>query len=156
MVKENSLSIDELEILLHNLKKEKNDSHCFLPAEGHTLLRNFISLLSSCASKQGFSPMEPVLFAGCRYPVLVLPLVQVTFLFEHTNQSNAAQVLRSFQEANNTLEEISIVSSNAATAEQWLLIGYSAVSTAFILILLLLFFESQPLLGGIRFRHSTK
>lgn len=67
---------------------------------------------------------------------LVLPLVQVTFLFETTDQSNAAALLRSFQQANNTLEEFVVTGKEVTSPEQWLLLGYGAISFFFFLLLL--------------------
>lgn len=72
---------------------------------------------------------------------MVLPFVQVTFFFETTDLSNAAALFRSFQQANNKLEEFVVSAKQTTSPEQWLLLGYGAISLFLFLLLLYSFYR---------------
>jgi hypothetical protein len=93
----------------------------------------------------------------------MLPAIQITFSVDTTDQSNAAQLLRSFQQADNTLEDIVIRGRQETTPVQWFLLVFSLVCLIFLFRLLHSFYRikaiirahSVQIVDGVKFVNTS-
>ncbi len=83
---------------------------------------------------------------------LLLPLLQFTVFFAADDANGAAALLRSFQQADNQLEEFVMTSRQASAPQAWMLLLYTSVSVLLLISLLFSLWRLGALIRG----HSIR